>query len=154
MILKDEGPIRCSGQKGTSWDSWRRSPRLSLGSRNANPPGAKSGCFRALLHGFLGLEFSGLAHVAPLDVIGRGCQTWVPAKLSALLLLCRSQLPVQVGSRMTSAGLSLFPFPKDSSAHAAESARQTLSLCCILVGRTTFLSKREIKAQDILGAGC
>lgn len=35
---------------------------------------------RALLLGVLGLEFSGLAHVAPLDVIGRGFQTWVPGQ--------------------------------------------------------------------------
>ena len=110
---------------------------------------------RALLFGFLGHEFSGLAHVAPLDVIGAGCHMWVPGHA-----LCPGP-PLEESA----AGpgweqddlcwsLFLFPFPKDSSAHAAESTRQMLSLCCILVGKTTFLSKREIKAQNILGAGC
>lgn len=33
---------------------------------------------RAFLFSFLGHEFSGLADVAPLDVIGTGCHMWVP----------------------------------------------------------------------------
>ena len=156
LILKDEGPIRCSGQKGTSWDSWRRSPRLSLGSRNANPPGAKSGCFSGPPPW---LSWPWILWSGPRCPSRCDWQRLSDVGARPSSLPCSSFAGVSCRSRLGAGwpllvSLFLFAFPKDSSAHAAESTRQTPSLCCILVGRTTFLSKREIKAQDILGAGC
>lgn len=60
---------------------------------------------------FLGLWFSCLFRVAPLDTNGTGlCLRGCQAQLFALPLLAGASRLVEVGSRMTSAGFSVFVF--------------------------------------------